>query len=206
MIASVLIQGVLIGLFTCAPLGPIGVIAAQRTLTGGRAAGISSLLGATTADAVICSLVGLGIHAVSTAVNQQKAFMQVAGGLILVAVGVRIFLARPRRAASCHPVRGFLGAFLSTFLLVLANPIPFLVFAATFTAFGIQGWGTDPVPTLSLVMGVFLGSAAWTPVLATGVKLFGPRPNPRRMRLLNRMFGGLIAVIGIALGLTAWLP
>jgi threonine/homoserine/homoserine lactone efflux protein len=199
-------QGVFVGLLTCAPVGPIGVLAARRTLTDGRLAGFLSLLGASTADGIYCALVGLGIHAVAGALNRQEVLIRTAGGLILAIVGLRIFIARPVRNAPHRPVRGLLEAFTSTLLLVLANPTSALVFAAAFTAFGIRGWSADTLPTLFLVVGVFLGSATWSPVLVSGVARLGVELNLRRMRLVNRVCGSLIAGVGMALGAAAWLP
>jgi len=81
-----------------------------------------------------------------------------------------------------------------------------LIFAASFTALGIHGWGRDPSPTLFLVIGVFLGSAAWSPVMAAGSTLFKLELDSKKMRLMNRACGSLIAGIGLALGASAWMP
>ncbi len=202
---TAMLQGLLVGLLTCAPLGPIGVLAARRALIGGRLAGACTLLGASTADAVYCALVGFSIQAVAETVTRQKALLEGAGALILLGVGIGVFLARPGAKKPAHASPGMLKAFTAGWLLVLANPMPILVFAAAFTAFDIDGWAADTIPTLSLVLGVFLGSAAWSPVIASGVNVLSPAWNPRRMRLLNRCCGSLIAGIGLVLAAAAWL-
>jgi threonine/homoserine/homoserine lactone efflux protein len=205
MTLTPLLQGFVVGLLTCAPLGPIGLLAARRTLTGGRLAGFCSLIGASMADGVYCALVGFGVQAVSSLVSRQETLIRVAAGLVVAGVGVRVFLARPVKVSPAPTMRGLLEAFTSTFLLVLSNPLHTLIFAAAFTGLGIGGWGVDTIPTSFLVVGVFLGSASWSPLLASGVTRFDLEKNPRRMHSLNRVCGTLIGIFGLGLGLVAWL-
>jgi threonine/homoserine/homoserine lactone efflux protein len=96
-----------------------------------------------------------------------------------------------------------LSAFTAAFLLMLANPLPILVFTATFTALGIQGWKWDYASTAALVVGVFLGSALWAPILVGLVSVFGDQYTPKHIRLVNRVSGGIIAAVGA--GLALWI-
>lgn len=197
MESTAFIKGFLVGFVLCAPLGPIGVLALRRTLTQGRLAGLFSLLGASTADGVYCSLAGLGVHAIPVLLTNEKSVFQLLAGLILVGVGVRIFLARPKSHPPQPQAKGLLEAYTSTFLLVLANPMPILIFVALFTALGIGGWGTETLLTSCVVAGVFTGSAAWAPILATGVPLFRFELNRGRILHINRLSGTAIAVFGM---------
>jgi hypothetical protein len=56
----VFLIGFSLGVLMCAPIGPIGVICARRTIIHGRIAGLVSVLGASTADGLYCALAGLG--------------------------------------------------------------------------------------------------------------------------------------------------
>jgi hypothetical protein len=55
-----------------------------------------------------------------------------------------------------------------------------------------------------LLSGVFLGSAAWAPLLAAGITHSGLRRLLAHMHLLNRLCGGLITASGLFIGCTAF--
>ena len=197
MESAAFIKGVIVGLILCAPFGPIGFLAVRRTLTEGRLSGLISFLGASTADGVYCALAGLGAHAIPVFLTNEKAAFQFLAGLIFVIVGICIFLSSPKNSPMKTHIKGLLGAFTSIFLLVLANPLNLLIFAAVFAALGISGWGADFLSTLCVVAGVFLGSAIWAPILVTGVLHFRLELNRTRFSYLNRLTGTIITVFGI---------
>jgi len=197
MESAVFIKGFVVGLLLCAPFGPIGVLALRRTLTEGRLAGLISLLGASTADVFYCALAGLGTHAISVFLTNEKAAFQFLTGLILVIVGIRTSLSRPKNSPIKAHIKGLLSAFTGNFLLVLANPLQLLIFAAIFAALGISGWGADFRSTLCVVTGVFLGSAIWAPIFATGVPHFHLELNKTHFSCLNRLTGTIITAVGI---------
>ena len=70
-------------------------------------------------------------------------------------------------------------------------------FTAIFAALGISGWGADFRSTLCVVTGVFLGSAIWAPIFATGVPHFHLELNKRHFSYLNRLTGTIITAVGI---------
>jgi len=163
----------------------------------GRKAGMASVLGASTVDAIYCSVAGLSISFLTSLLEGQRYWLEAAGGIVLMAVGVRIFTARVPINKAYSGTHGVIQAYISTFLLTLANPIPILVFGAAFTVLGIQGWKGEFLSTAAMVAGVFSGSALWSPILVTIVTLFRVEFNPSRMRWLNRLTGSLLAGIGL---------
>jgi threonine/homoserine/homoserine lactone efflux protein len=195
----VFLKGLLVGLFMCAPVGPVGLVCVKRTLTHGTAWGLVSVLGAATVDGLYCSIAGFGLTVVSHFLESVEVWLKVAGGLILVLVGINIFLARPSSDRMPNDVRGLLSAYSSAFLLMVANPFPIVVFAAMFTALGLTGWKGDYLLTATLVMGVFTGSALWAPILVAIVRRFRPNIHTDRLGLVNRISGSIIAILGVGL-------
>ena len=193
-------KGLTTGLFLCAPLGPIGILCVRRTIANGKLAGFFSVLGASTVDALYCVIAGLGTSYISSFLSREKTIIQLVGGVALVLVGIIIFLSRPVEKVKNREAKGLFGAYRSTFLLMLANPLPILVFTAAFTAIGIQGWREDVFTTLFMVSGVSLGSALWAPILVLAVSFFGLNFNQKQLILLNRISGGIIVIFGVALG------
>ena len=192
-------KGLMTGLFLCAPLGPIGILCVKRTIANGKLAGLLSVLGASTVDALYCVIAGLGTSYISTFISREKLIIQIIGGMVLVLVGIIIFRSRPAGKVKTTEIRGLLGMYRSTFLLMFANPLPILVFTAAFAAIGVHGWHVNAPATLFMVSGVSLGSALWAPILVLAVSFFGLNFNQKQLVLLNRISGGTIVVFGVVL-------
>jgi threonine/homoserine/homoserine lactone efflux protein len=193
------LRGLVIGLSIAAPVGPIGVLCIRRTLADGRAVGFASGLGAATADALYGAVAAFGLSLVTNALVEQRAWLQGAGGMFLCYLGVRTWMAVPRPASAATGGGGGLTtAWASTFALTLTNPTTIVSFAAIFAGLGLGqtagGYGAASL----MVLGVFLGSAAWWLILSTGVGLLRSSFTPDRLRWVNRAAGSIIAAFGVA--------
>lgn len=200
MDASFFLRGLVIGFSIAAPVGPIGVLCIRRTLADGRLAGLVSGLGAATADAFYGSLAGFGLTLVSNFLVSQQRWLRLVGGLFLLYLGIKTFLSAP--ASNPGQVikmssRGLWGAYLSTLLLTLTNPLTILSFAAIFAGLGLVETGGDMLSAGTLVLGVFCGSAAWWLLLSGGVSLLRKRVTPGMLRWVNRLAGVVIIAFGI---------
>lgn len=192
-----LISGVILGFSIAAPVGPIGVLCIRRTLAEGRAAGLASGLGAATADAIYGCVAGFGLTFVSTILVSQHVWFRLVGGAFLCYLGIRTFLSRPGGDTDRVNPGGLLGAYASTFLLTLTNPMTILAFAAIFAGSGIASAGGDYVSAVSLVLGVFAGSALWWLLLSSVVGLLRAKFNPHALRWVNRISGVIILGFGL---------
>ncbi len=191
-------EGIIIGFAIAAPVGPIGVLCIRRTLADGRASGFVSGLGAATADAVYCSVAALGLTFVANLLVGGELWLRLVGGAFLIFLGVKTFLALPAERAALAGRSGLLGAYASTFFLTLTNPTTILSFAAIFAGLGVAGEANgDVLSAMSLVLGVFLGSAAWWFVLSGVTGLFRTRLSIRGLRWVNRISGTVIAAFGV---------
>lgn len=200
MDASFFLRGLVIGFSIAAPVGPIGVLCIRRTLADGRLAGLVSGLGAATADAFYGSLAGFGLTLISNFLVSQQRWLRLVGGLFLLYLGIKTFLSAP--ASNPGQVikmssRGLWGAYLSTLLLTLTNPLTILSFAAIFAGLGLVETGGDMLSAGTLVLGVFCGSAAWWLLLSGGVSLLRKRVTPGMLRWVNRLAGVVIIAFGI---------
>jgi threonine/homoserine/homoserine lactone efflux protein len=191
---KLLIQGFGLGLSIAAPVGPIGVLCIRRTLADGRLAGLVSGLGAATADAFYGSVAAFGLTAISSVLVDGQVWLKLVGGAFLIYLGARTFRAAPAERPAEARGGGLLAAYGSTLLLTLANPLTLLSFAAIFAGFGIGSLGISAA--LTLVLGVFLGSAAWWLALSGGVSLLRARFDANAMRWVNRFSGVMIFAFG----------
>lgn len=193
-----LVRGLVIGFSIAAPVGPIGVLCIRRTLADGRAMGLATGLGAATADALYGAVAGFGLTAVSGLLVAQQGWLRALGGAFLCWLGVRTVLARPAGEAAPVRGRGLLGAYASTFVLTVANPMTILSFAAVFAGLGLGGASADHAAAGVLVLGVFAGSACWWLALSGIVAVLRHRVTPRGLRWVNRVSGAIIAAFGLA--------
>lgn len=198
MSVGLFLEGMIIGFAIAAPVGPIGVLCIRRTLADGRLSGLVSGLGAATADAAYGAVAALGLTFVTESLVGGQAWLRLVGGAFLLFLGVRTFLARPAERAAPAARSGLPGAYASTLFLTLTNPTTILSFAAIFAGLGVAGSaGGDVLSALMLVVGVFLGSAAWWFVLSGVTGLFRTRLSVRGLRWVNRISGTVIAAFGV---------
>lgn len=194
---SFLLKGIVIGFSIAAPVGPIGVLCIRRTLADGRAAGIVSGLGAATADAIYGCIAGFGLTAITSLLINQQFWFRLVGGAFLVYLGVRTFLSQPAEKAAPAGGKGLLGAYASTFVLTLTNPMTILSFAAIFAGLGVGNAAASYTSASILVLGVFIGSTLWWLLLCFGVGAVRARFDTRRLRWVNRLSGAIIVAFGL---------
>jgi threonine/homoserine/homoserine lactone efflux protein len=193
-----LLRGLAIGFSIAAPVGPIGVLCIRRTLAHGRLVGLLSGLGAASADAVYGCVAAFGLTSVSAFLISHQTLLRTVGGAFLIYLGARTFRTPPAEDAGGKNGKGLAGAYASTFLLTLANPITILSFAAIFAGLGIGATEPDYGSAAWLVLGVFLGSAAWWVILSTGVGVSRERFRASGLRWANRGAGVVLFAFGAA--------
>ncbi len=201
MNTTLLLKGLIMGFSIAAPVGPIGLLCIQRTLAQGRAYGLLSGLGAATADATYGMMAAFGLTFVTAFLTSQQTWVRLFGGLFLVYLGIRTALARPAARSASVQGKGLAGAYGSTLLLTLANPMTILSFVGVFAGLGIGG--TEGYASAALlVVGVFLGSAAWWLLLSSGVSILRDKLRSRETGVvasvwINRVSGLVITAFGL---------
>jgi len=192
----VLAKGVLAGVAISAPVGPVTMLCVARTIANGRAGGIISGLGAGTVDTIYGAIAGFSVSFIIGFLVREETWIRLGGGALLAALGVRYYFLKPgtpQKEAS-GPSR---SAYVSAFLLNLANPTVVLSFLAVLTALGLgrhKSWGQD----LALVAGIFVGAMLWWILLAAITAHFRDRFNHRIMLWMNRLSGLAMGGFGVA--------
>lgn len=184
-------QSMLIGLSIAAPVGQIGVLAIQRTLQFGAAAGLATGLGAAVADALYGAVGAFGIAVLIGWLVDHKAAFALVGAALLLGMAWRIARQPPAaaRAAEARP-GALLKLFAGTFVLTLSNPTTILSFLAVFGA--IAGRTAIASPWL-MVAGVLVGSALWWGLLAAAVGRLRTRFDAAWQRRVNLASAALLA-------------
>lgn len=190
-------RGLLIGFLIAMPVGPIGLLCIQRTLTSGRVVGLVSGLGAASADAFYGFIAAFGLTVISAVLVAQRLWLGIVGGFFLCYLGARTLLAAPAQEAAQAEQHNLLTAYGTTLALTLTNPMTILAFVAIFAGAGLAAGSGDALEASALVLGVFLGSAAWWLLLSGGVSLLRSHITYGVMKWINRVAG--VAIIGFGL-------
>jgi threonine/homoserine/homoserine lactone efflux protein len=206
MDAFFFLKSLFIGFVIAAPVGPIGVLCARRTLLHGRRAGFFSGMGAATADAIYGFIAAFGLTFVSGFLVEYQSWLRLIGGALLVHMGVKAFRALPvKKCELPRSARHYAGMYSSTFFLTLTNPMTILSFAAVFAGFVLAGIKGSALSSGILVLGVFLGSALWWLFLVVLFSLYGRRYHSHELVWVNRVAGAIITASGVlALGSLLW--
>ena len=196
MDVGLFLEGIIIGFAIAAPVGPIGVLCIRRTLAEGCASGFVSGLGAATADATYGAVAAFGLTLITDFLLGGTSWLRLVGGAFLLYLGIKAFLASPAERAAEARGGGLLGAYASTLFLTLTNPTTILSFVAIFAGLGV-GAASDALSAALLVLGVFLGSAAWWLMLSGGIGFFRSKLSTGGLRWVNRVSGTIIAAFGV---------
>ncbi len=191
------VKGLIIGFALSAPVGPIAALCVQRTMNQGRLAGFVSGFGSAAADAVYGTAAALGASFISEFLVEHGSSMQRIGGAILVVLGIRLMLTRPKERDTTRSARGLAGHFLSTFFLTLTNPMGFLAFGAIFATMGLGAVRGHSILTVDLVAGVTAGAALWWSVLVATVYAFRSHFTYSKLVWVNRGAGIFVVVVGL---------
>lgn len=202
MDALFFLKSLFIGFVIAAPVGPIGVLCARRTLLHGRRAGFFSGMGAATADAIYGFIAAFGLTFVSDFLIDHQSWLRLMGGAILVFMGVKAFRALPvKKSELPRSARHYAGMYSSTFFLTLTNPMTIFSFAAVFAGFGLAGTRGSTLSAGVLILGVFLGSALWWLFLVGIFSIYRKRFQSHELVWVNRIAGIIIFGSGVlALG------
>ncbi len=199
------LKGLLVGIFVSAPMGPVGVLCVQRTVSKGRIKGFFSGLGAATADTFYAFLAAFGISFVSNFLTENQKLFQIIGVSVLLFIGVRMILKNPIKEfrenhKNKHVIkkRHLVKDYIAVFFLTISNPLTILFFGAAFTMFGLLTMAESPTDSYLLVMGIFTGACLWWFFLTTMVARFKKRFNLRSMFVINRVSGIIILILTLS--------
>ena len=200
------LKGVVIGVAVAAPVGAVGILVVRRALAERPWAGFIAGLGGALGDAILASVAGFGLTAITQFLETWQRPLRIGGGIAIILMGAALLIhMRQSSHVSLTPDsyrNGLMGrrrSFLSALALTLTNPIPLLSFIAIFAAAGLTRGEPSFIDTTVIVGSIFAGSALWFLALSQSAYFVSQRYGVRAARL----FDALAAVLLIGLGLLA---
>lgn len=195
--SALFIKGFIIGFSIAAPVGPIGILCIQRTLSAGNLQGLVTGLGAATADAIYGFIAAFGLTFISNFLVAQSVWFRLLGGLFLCYLGIKAFLSKPQDPVLSLGNRTIFSAYGTTFFLTLTNPMTILFFAGVFAGLGMVSESIAYTSAGLMVMGVFIGSASWWLLLSGATSILSNKINDHKLAWINKISGLVILVFGV---------
>jgi threonine/homoserine/homoserine lactone efflux protein len=193
-----LIEGVLIGIVVAVPVGPLGLLCINRALATGALCGLFSGLGVASADALAAGIAALGITLISGFLTDHQVLLRLGGGIFLCYLGVKIYQTKPTQQTPTGDVNGLLGAYVTTFLLTISNPVTILSFIAIYAGWQVESLSGHYLAAAVLTLGVFLGSTLWWVAIFVGLTAFRDKFTLNALGWIHRVSGALITGFGVA--------
>lgn len=192
------IKGIVIGLFISIPLGPIGMLCIQRTLSRGRKYGIATGLGATTSDLLYTLVTLFFLSFVVDVIEQHEILIQIGGSIVLIGFGLFTFLNHPATQPQPNekPKNSLFSDYFTSMALTLSNPFVLFVLIALFARFEFISEDTTVFMTIWGILSILAGAFLWWSVLTFLVSRFRSKLNRRGLRIINQITGLVIIGIG----------
>jgi threonine/homoserine/homoserine lactone efflux protein len=195
------IKGIIVGISTSAPLGPLGILCIQRTINKGVFSGFITGFGAAFADIIYASIAGFGISIIADFLREYQIFIRIIGGIILLIVGIMIFRSNPVKQIRQQNSQNYFGYFISSLFITITNPITIVVFGAVFASLGLDEVSTIN-PIIITLIGIFSGALLWWLSLTVSVNIFRNKIRLRNLWWINKITGILVSLFGLAIFLS----
>ena len=204
-IVDIVLRGFVVGLASSVTVGPVAVLCIQRTLSKSRRSGFFSGLGVACADTLLAIIAFFFYSLLEEQIKEYRDIISVIGGLFVLVVGVVIFFKNPapqirrNRTGASSSWRDFASMFGFT-LANFISVIPYIL--AFFAMLGVSSHdgSTDfaSIFNSSLILGgFFAGAVTWWFLLSLLISLFRSRFRPHHMRMMNRIAGIIIGLLGV---------
>ena len=192
-------KGLLVGLGASIPLGPIGVLCVQRTLSKGWHSGFISGLGAAMGDTFFAALAVMSLAYIQSLIKAHENYFFCFGGLLVVFIGLRIYQTNPVKQIRQTQVKKYrFEDFISVALLTLSNPGALFLILGLFALVGLKMNSSAGSFAISTVLwGVFAGAGLWWYTLSTSISLFRNKFRLKQLLMINRVSGIIIMALGL---------
>lgn len=189
-----------IGVILSAPMGPIGILCVQRTLSKGRAAGLWTGVGAGISDLIYCLLTGFGMAFVTDFIEANQSILQIVGSVVIMVFGLYLLKRNPAKenqSIKDVPEKGTPYQDLATgFLFTFSNPLIIFLTIPLFAQFTFPGnleWYYIIIGYLSIIG----GALCWWAVITYAVNAIRQHFNIRSMWKINLVIGIIIIILSI---------
>lgn len=195
-------RGIAIGALVSAPMGPIGMLVIQRTLSKGRWPAFFTGIGAAFSDLVYCLLCGFCLSFVTGFIDRHELLIQIVGSVVLIGFSIFLFRKNPTRSLVAREQgpapTNYWTDILSGFALTFSNPLILFFIIGLFARFNFLQPEYKFHHYLAAYLFIFCGATLWWYMITFLVGRFKGRFNVRSLRLINRIVAFILLIMAIA--------
>ena len=199
-ILDFIFKGLLIGIISSAPMGPVGILCIQRTLNKGRWYGFVTGIGAAISDTIYALIVGLGMSFIMKPLQNPtyQLILQISCSVLLLLFGISCFKSNPMK--KMHQSSNTKGSIfhngLTAFLVTISNPLIIFLFMATFAQFAL----VQPDRPFEMIVGfacIPAGALLWWYGLTWLVDKIRGKFDVNGVLIINKVIGSVVILFSI---------
>ena len=193
------IKAFIVGIGASIPMGPIGILCVQKTISKGKYAGFFTGVGASFADTFYSGLALLSLAFIQEWIEDKKIWVMMIGGAIILLIGMRIAVKNPVKQIQKPKESGntYFSEILQGFIITITNPGALVLMLGVFAFVGID-ISTSPGYMVGVVLaGVLLGTNTWWYTLCSSINKLRKKITVRTLLYINRVAGIIIGSIGL---------
>ena len=195
-----ILKGFAVGMCASAPIGPIAILVVQKSLSKGHKAGVVSGLGASVVDTFYASIAIFALAFAQRLIEQHQNLILLAGGVVLVAVGISMAFSNPFRKLKDDGESDVSPKdFGQAVALGISNPMAIFVMFTLFAFFGLANDAPHTWKVTPIILAVSAGSVTYWFTMSWLLSRFRSNFRMRTILWISRITGALIVIIGIAL-------
>ncbi|WP_035292173.1 LysE family transporter [Clostridium sp. KNHs214] len=199
-----MLKALIIGMFVAIPVGPLGLLAVQRTMSKGRKMGFLSGVGAAASDMIYSTSAVLGMGYIELFLQRHKCLINCVTGVLFLIVGTSIVM-KPKKQKDEKKVNDnkaladeeLIHPAFTHFIMGLSNPMTFLVFMVIFAKMGIDSRGNGIVKNMLFIINIFIGSCLLWLITTTFIKYSKKSVKPKNIAFVEKLIGVIIILFGV---------
>lgn len=193
-----LLWGVIIGFSVAVPIGPVGLICIQRTISRNKMSGLISGFGSATADVLLASIGAFSITIIFSFIQKEQTILKIIGGLLLLVFAIVTYFSKPKHTdkPEVDTTLDLIEEYISGFALTITNPFTAFTFFVAFAGISTKIGGGISMAICFLV-GIFIGACLWWLFLTTLAEKIAHKIHRNHLKSINKWFALIIGIIGL---------
>jgi threonine/homoserine/homoserine lactone efflux protein len=195
-------KGLIIGVLVSAPMGPVGMLCMQRTLSKGRWYGFCTGLGAMLSDIIYATLTCLAMGFMVGFIETNRTALQLAGSILLGLFGCYTYRKNPVKELKTRRDKKISYTYdcITGFLLTFSNVLIVLLYMSLFARLGFVASEYSAWMLMGGIACIGLGAIIWWLGITYFISKMKKWFNIRDIWIVNKIVGTCIitlATIGV---------